>query len=856
MTRKHVHSPAFRALFIVLTMLFMWGFGLSALLVLMNISIGFADTDAGFRKAFLEQTDDEKVEDVINYAETYLRSLNSPREGFESALKSYEMQFSPDNTNYRFVITDSNGKVLLQNAPDYNPNADVMASAVKNITLTKGELHYQIQKYFDDPLKSFNAIIYDDNSQYLMTPSEFDIWFFTDDAVDAAFHNDLSVLTYDDLYTDWKFFRTETEANTYDYESEYGSGVTWEILSYSGINPADPAQFHPASAEAGTAPQNSEPERAEGGTEVSGTDAAEDDSQGQVVVLVSAYRSIQESRIKLQKYYELKNAGTKITASDPALEQKLMKGLMITIRGQRIESESCNLVTYLPVQLTVHDNIRTNYAVFHSLFRRGEHAVVLLFACLVLTVICSIVMCSCAGYTDGTDRITASRIHGIFYELIWLLPPAATILAAMAMQGFSNEVASYRMIAIFCAGMVLVIAACCTFWLYTTAIRAKNGTFWTSFGFVRLFRFFFSLFRTNLLTTFAAVGYLFFLFALHLMVHRLNLLMLPLMIVDLITLIGVAYCIYSYFELHRHVRHMENGDFEPTEHPVQLGGDFASFDCSLNEITDRVGEIVAQQTRADHLRTELITNVSHDLKTPLTSIVNYVDLLSREPMQTDAAAEYLDVLKRQAARLKKLTIDLVDASKASTGNLTVELVPTNIPVLLSQLAGEYEEQLAAKDMTLILNVPDEPITILADGRQIWRVFDNLLNNAYKYTLPGTRIYLEVQTEEDSVRITVKNISAAPLNISADALMERFVRGDSSRHTEGSGLGLSIARDLTKLQNGVLELKTDGDLFKAILHFPLYHAPEPPAEEQDDAAQPADEAPDADAPADDKPDAQP
>jgi signal transduction histidine kinase len=518
--------------------------------------------------------------------------------------------------------------------------------------------------------------------------------------------------------------------------------------------------------------------------------------------------------------------------------------------GHRVDTMECNLVTYLPVELNVHDNIRTNYAVFHSLFRRGEHEVVLQFTCLVLTVISSIVMCSSAGHTDGSERITASRVHSIFYELIWLLPLLATVLAAMAMQEFAYHVSSYRMIAIFCAGMVLVIAACCTFWLYTTAIRAKNGTFWTSFGVVRLFRFFFSLFRTNLLSTFAAVGYLFFLFALHLLVHRWSyLLMLPLMFVDLITLIGVAYCIYSYFELHRHVRHMENGDFEPAEHPVALGGDFARFDSSLEQITDRVGEIVAQQTRAEHLRTELITNVSHDLKTPLTSIVNYVDLLSREPMQSEAAAEYLDVLKRQAARLKKLTIDLVDASKASTGNLTVELVPTNIPVLLSQLAGEYEEQLAAKDMTLILNVPQEPITILADGRQIWRVFDNLLNNAYKYTLPGTRIYLEVQTGDDQVVITVKNISASPLNISADALMERFVRGDSSRHTEGSGLGLSIARDLTKLQNGVLELKTDGDLFKAILRFPLYHAPEPPAEEQDDAA------PDPDAPADEKPDDQ-
>ena len=843
MTRKHVHSPAFRAVSIVLTMLFMWGFGLSVLLVLMHISIGFADNDADFRKAFLELTDDEELEDIVNYAETYMRSLDAPGEGYESAIKSYQMQYSPDNTNYRFVLSDKNDKeggVLLQNDPSYNPDADVMASAVRTVTLTLNDRYYPVQKEFTDPVKSFNGIIYGDNSQYLADPKEYDIWFFTDDAVDAAFHNDLNVLTYDEPYTDWKYFRTETEAKTYDYEGEYGSGAKWEIISYSGTNLADAEQFqqNTSAAIAGAA-----------GAADSGAEPAEDNSRAQVVVQVNAFRTIQESRVKLQTYYEMKASGVDVRASDPALETKLSKSLKITIMGHRVDTMECNLVTYLPVELNVHDNIRTNYAVFHSLFRRGEHAVVLLFTCLVLTVISSIVMCSSAGHTDGSERITASRVHGIFYELIWLLPLLATVLAAMAMQEFAYHVSSYRMIAIFCAGMVLVIAACCTFWLYTTAIRAKNGTFWTSFGVVRLFRFFFSLVRTNLHSTFAAVGYLFFLLALHLMVHRWNLLMLPLMFVDLITLIGVAYCIYAYFELHRHVRHMENGDFEPAEHPVALGGDFARFDSSLEQITDRVGEIVARQTRAEHLRTELITNVSHDLKTPLTSIVNYVDLLSREPMQSEAAAEYLDVLKRQAARLKKLTIDLEDASKASTGNLTVELVPTNIPVLLSQLAGEYEEQLAAKDMTLILNVPQEPITILADGRQIWRVFDNLLNNAYKYTLPGTRIYLEVQTGDDQVVITVKNISASPLNISADALMERFVRGDSSRHTEGSGLGLSIARDLTKLQNGVLELKTDGDLFKAILRFPLYHAPEPPAEEQDDAA------PDPDAPADEKPDDQ-
>jgi signal transduction histidine kinase len=272
---------------------------------------------------------------------------------------------------------------------------------------------------------------------------------------------------------------------------------------------------------------------------------------------------------------------------------------------------------------------------------------------------------------------------------------------------------------------------------------------------------------------------------------------------------------------------METGDFSPAKHPVPMCADFANFDRSLNEITSKVADIVAQQTKAEHLRTELITNVSHDLKTPLTSIVNYVDLLSREPMQTETASEYLEVLRRQAARLKKLTIDLVDASKASTGNLNVELMPTDIQVLLSQIAGEYEEQLANKSLSLILNTTEEPLMILADGRQIWRVFDNLLNNACKYALTGTRVYLDVKTKDDHVTISLKNVSAHPLNISPDELMERFVRGDASRHTEGSGLGLSIARDLTALQNGILRLSTDGDLFKAHLTFPLYHPPEIP-----------------------------
>ena len=239
---------------------------------------------------------------------------------------------------------------------------------------------------------------------------------------------------------------------------------------------------------------------------------------------------------------------------------------------------------------------------------------------------------------------------------------------------------------------------------------------------------------------------------------------------------------------------------------------------NLNSIADGMQKAVEQQMRSERLKTELITNVSHDIKTPLTSIVSYVDLLKKEKMPSDAARQYLDVLDRQSARLKKLTEDLVEASKASTGNLSCTLEPTDVNVLLGQVMGEYEGKLEAGQLEpIVLEDPSSP-KILADGRLLWRVFDNLLSNICKYAMPGTRVYLSSAVENGKVVICFKNISRSALNISADELMERFVRGDSSRNTEGSGLGLSIAQSLTSLQQGTFTLSVDGDLFKASVTF--------------------------------------
>ena len=222
--------------------------------------------------------------------------------------------------------------------------------------------------------------------------------------------------------------------------------------------------------------------------------------------------------------------------------------------------------------------------------------------------------------------------------------------------------------------------------------------------------------------------------------------------------------------------------------------------------------------KSERMKTELITNVSHDIKTPLTSIISYVDLLGKEELNNPKAKEYVEVIDRQAARLKKLIYDLIDASKASTGNMPMEIVKTDVRVLLEQAMGEFQESLDEKNLRVHVLYATEKTVCMADGKQLWRVFENLINNICKYSLPNSRVYINVEQQGDII-ITFKNISADELNITGNELMERFVRGDSSRNTEGSGLGLSIAKSLIELMHGSMEIIVDGDLFKVVLYLP-------------------------------------
>ena len=287
------------------------------------------------------------------------------------------------------------------------------------------------------------------------------------------------------------------------------------------------------------------------------------------------------------------------------------------------------------------------------------------------------------------------------------------------------------------------------------------------------------------------------------------------LVLDLAVILATAWLCRQLQQIRDMGASLAAGDLEAKIDTRKMFRDIRVHGENLNAIGTGMTRAVEQRMKSERLKTELITNVSHDIKTPLTSIVNYVDLLEKEELP-GKAAEYLAVLDRQSKRLKKLTEDLVEASKASIGNVAVRLTPILVNEIVHQAIGDYDERLTAGKLEVIVTTYEGNLNAMADGRLLWRVLDNLLSNVCKYALAGTRVYIDLSSRDGRVAVSMKNISRDPLNVNAEELMERFVRGDASRHTEGSGLGLNIAKSLMELMGGTFSLSVDGDLFKAEL----------------------------------------
>ena len=254
-----------------------------------------------------------------------------------------------------------------------------------------------------------------------------------------------------------------------------------------------------------------------------------------------------------------------------------------------------------------------------------------------------------------------------------------------------------------------------------------------------------------------------------------------------------------------------------------LHGENKKFALMINGIGTGLNKAVAEAMKNERLKTDLITNVSHDIKTPLTSILNYVGILRQTDPADPKVQDYLNILEEKAQRLKTLTEDVVEASKVSSGNISLEYMDLDLSEMIQQTQGELEEKFEARNLAIVTDLPAEPAVVHVDGRRMWRVLENIYGNAAKYAMPGTRVYATLKTDDTKVRFSLKNVSEHQLNIQADELTERFIRGDISRSTEGSGLGLSIAKSLTTMQGGTFDLYLDGDLFRVDITFPRVKA---------------------------------
>lgn len=437
-----------------------------------------------------------------------------------------------------------------------------------------------------------------------------------------------------------------------------------------------------------------------------------------------------------------------------------------------------------------------------------------------------------AGHSRNADGITLTWFDKIPYDIVLVMFGMATCLGFIFVDYNINTTSVGNIAAMLGLGLIALLAALV---LYSTSARIKAKTIFKNTAIYKLGRMLIGWIKylwqnLNIYWKYLGVFALVTLFEVFLLAAELGseAVVVLMLLEKAIYGIILAIALINMNKLKKAATEIAGGNTAYEVDTEKMLWEFKKHGENLNSIKDGIQIAVEDRMKSERMKTELITNVSHDIKTPLTSIISYVDLLSKEEIESEKAKEYIEVLDRQSARLKKLIQDLIDASKASTGNMPVEITSLDSRVLLEQALAEYAEKLDVKKLKLLINCQTENTMVKADGKLLWRTFDNIVGNIVKYAQDNTRVYIDMEETRVSLddassdnskkmlKVSFKNISKDELNISGEELMERFVRGDSSRNTEGSGLGLSIAKSLMEIQNGNLEIIVDGDLFKVVL----------------------------------------
>ena len=502
-------------------------------------------------------------------------------------------------------------------------------------------------------------------------------------------------------------------------------------------------------------------------------------------------------------------------------------------------------------ELTKEDEYALIYHRAESFYEYRNVIPVICGVATVLALLCFIFLLCSAGHKNGKEGIVPSVIHEIPLDLYTVIALIGALIGLfLAVEWIGVNLASVIELVVLVV-MFAVEVVWCTLYCMELAIRLKLGKWWQNtilYKVLRLFvRFCKGFFRgvARLISGVPMVWRVVLLclavcaaefLGLLLFYHNTGVLLCLWAVEKFILCIAIIFAAMMCKELQKGSEALAEGNLNYKLDTSRMALAFKEHGENLNRIGEGISAAVEQRMKSEHLKTELITNVSHDIKTPLTSIINYADLIGKEVEENTAAtengltaetdpqkeqrlSEYAEVLVRQSRKLKKLLDDLLEASKATTGNLEVHPEVCDVSVLLSQAVGEYEQRFSDKKLETIVKQPEEPVKVMADGRHLWRVFDNLLNNIYKYAQTDSRVYLNVEHDGQTVNIIFRNMSAFPLEMSPEELEERFTRGDKSRHMEGNGLGLSIAKSLTELQSGNMEIVTDGDLFKVVITLP-------------------------------------
>lgn len=469
----------------------------------------------------------------------------------------------------------------------------------------------------------------------------------------------------------------------------------------------------------------------------------------------------------------------------------------------------------------------------YQLMGQRNYFVITLAVSGILSVILFLFLMSAAGHSEDVEGIDQRGWHRIPFDLLTACVGGLLILDYIAydMLSTSSRVESTEVQIVIVIAAVVAAILLLLLLVTSLAVRVKAGNLLKG---TFIYMFFSAVDKglrgvpvlwKGLLLFLVTAGLNFF------AGFRKDLLTgIIIAALDAVALIAIGVVGYQLGELKRAGQELAAGNLGYVVDTRPLTRGLKEHGENLNQVGLNIQSAVAEQLKSDRFKTELITNVSHDLRTPLTNIINYVDLLKKEPIDDPAAQEYITVLETQSHKLKKLTDDLIDASKASSGVIELNTEPIDLSEFVSQICGEYQERFAAANLSLLQQNPPEPIIAMADGGQLSRVLENLLQNAIKYSLTGTRVYLSLSKDSNYAYLELKNISRDQLGISTEELKERFVRGDTSRSTEGSGLGLSIAQSLTELMGGTLSIALDGDLFKVavcLLLAPPVSFPEEP-----------------------------